>query len=293
MNEYKYPYYHWWSGTNNKNFVPRPNDEYLYHYTTAKALIQILNGMELKLSSFNNLNDVSEIQSNWINSSIDTIIPEIVTQQFIIEKCSFISFTTNYRKGGLYKTGAEHPRMWAQYGENHYGACIVLRKKDFLSVNKKVLKGKFYKLEKVKYTIVPNDAIIDENSESEELVKHNYRSLFFCKDKDWKEECEYRLFGVDLPNYLSIDGALAYICLGHRFFKKRSDDIDYGDELFNLFVDNKTRCYEKLKPHSFSQIECSNKGYYEADASGSIYELCNNYQFKGNQAKAFLRWSEK
>ena len=70
-------------------------------------------------------------------------------------------------------------------------------------------------------------------------------------------------------------------------------DTSDGDELFNLFVDNKSRCYEKLIPHSFSQIECSNKGYYEADASGSIFELCNNYQIKGNQAKAFLRWSEK
>lgn len=287
------PFYLWGNGTKTVSYIPRPNDGYLYHYTTANSLIHILEKMELKLSSFNNLNDVSEAQSNWINSSIETIIPEIVTQQFIIEKCSFLSFTTNYRREGLYKTGAEHPRMWAQYGENHYGACIVLRKNDFLALNKNILKGKYFKLEKVKYSIVPSEAVIDENSLSEELVKHNYRSLFFTKDKDWKEECEYRLFGIDLPRYLSIDGALAYICLGHRFFEERSDEIDYGNKLFNLFIDINSRCYKKLKPHSFSQMECSNKGYYEVGASGRIYELCNKYQFKGNQAKAFLKWSEK
>jgi hypothetical protein len=290
--EYKYPIYLWGHGTNNSSFIPRPDDGYLYHYTKANSLISILYEMNIKPSKFNHLNDISENQSNWSNSSIETIIDEFVISEQLEERCSFISFSSNYSRCGLFKSGAEHPRMWAQYGENHYGACVVLRKDDFLDINKEKLSDKFFRCEKVQYGDYPDEIQLDNSLCFDKLIQNNYKQLFYYKDSDWQEEGEYRLFGIDLPKELSIDGALAYVCLGYRFFNERKDGVDYGEKLFDLFVDNKARCYEKLLPQSFSKIFCRDKIYDEDDASYAIYELCHRFQTRGEQALKYLKWAE-
>lgn len=62
---------------------------------------------------------------------------------------------------GCCQEGSNHPAMWAHYGENSNGVCIVLDQESLIDNNKELLADYFYKLEDIDYSAVcsPDDSI--------------------------------------------------------------------------------------------------------------------------------------
>ncbi|MCQ2258752.1 MAG: DUF2971 domain-containing protein [Bacteroidaceae bacterium] len=248
------------------------NDSIIYHYTKAESLIKILENMSLRPSLFNRLNDLSEGKVNWLCYDFDTVSNQLSFEDdFIPNNCGLISFTSNYTKGiygsGTIVSGANRPRMWAQYAENNYGACIAFRKDILLKkINQLVSKKKddrFAVIEKVNYTYLTSNEVPPKRTDPITFIKDNYRKLFFNKDIDWNGEDEIRYLGINMPKEIPIEGAIQYICFGSKFFTPRDDGKDYGLQLVKLLNDPDSKCHGLFNDHSFSQIQCNANGYFE------------------------------
>lgn len=106
--------------------------------------------------------------------------------------------------------------MWAQYAANNTGACICIRKDRFIQENQAVLKNRFYKFSSVKYGF-GKPTLEYKNEQHIDFITRYWKQIFFYKETDWRQENEYRLFGIDLPECLSLENSIAYICLGAKF----------------------------------------------------------------------------
>lgn len=275
---YDYPLYPW--GTYGDG--PKMNDGYLYHYTTAESLFRIIENMTIRLSKVNGLNDVSEGAVNWLSYNLESFLEQTeVESDQMMDRCRLLSFTRNFRPSPKWRVepGTMHARMWAQYAANNTGACICIRKDRFFQENKDLLKGHFYKFKSVKYGFgKPEIEYKDETPLG--FIKKYWKEIFFYKETDWKQENEYRLFGIDLPEYLSLENSIAYICLGAKFhnslFQGREPNIEWdGRECQDILLDvlnNPTnKCYGRFCTHSFAKISYSD-GYQFED---SDYILAN------------------
>lgn len=185
------------------------NSDIIYHFTSFGNLMKILLGKNLLLSPFCKSNDPKEsnIGKMIFNGSfmIDKSISKYLESNY--KQCSFCG---NYKIEDKCMSGIDHPRMWAQYAENHSGGCIVLNKKRLISNNK--LDEIFFK--KVSYVNVIKDLCLQSNGENYiEFIEKNKDVLFFEKYIDWEQEHEIKLVSKD-KNSISIDGCIEYVCLG-------------------------------------------------------------------------------
>lgn len=260
-NSYEYPCYHWYTGSTSHNFLPRLNDGYLYHFTRPESLIKILRNMTLRLSKPHNLNDVTEGRINWFGYDITGFIKQMhIEPDVIMKRCSLLSFSPNYRpiRGGFVVPATMHPHMWSQYAADNTGACICIRIDRFIEENKDVLKGKFYKVMKVQYAYGKPEIKYDR-SDGEDFIKRYFKEIFYHKDLDWKQENEVRLFGIDLPEYLSLNNSISYICLGEKFKNTKIKLYKKPKEkalkiLRETLTDPNNQCYGKFLENSFAQM---------------------------------------
>ena len=237
----------------------------VYHYTNVDSFFSIINSMSLKVSLFNKSDDLNE--ANIANvDRISDIRTRISLEKYIKDRCSYLSFVQDGKIGLSELEGTNHPRMWSQYAQRGLGACFAIDEERFLKINSEKLNGKFYKFETVQYEYKngPSITIVEEfvNGIDEKIIKQNYQELFFKKHIDWREENEKRLFGIDIPEYLSIYGALEYICLGPEFIKNEGIMINLIDYLTNSC----SKFYGYLVPHSFAYITPYDYGYFSHDA---------------------------
>jgi hypothetical protein len=123
--------------------------------------------------------------------------------------------------------------MWAQYGENHAGVCLIF--------NGKRLSEKFEKLKDKRYTVF-HGSVTYENYDitpSKNLEFSNvkatdplsairrhyldyYDYYFLSKHRDWRDETEYRwLIHSSTYNkkdeFINIEGALIAVLVGDDF----------------------------------------------------------------------------
>lgn len=224
----------------NLSLTPYKSDKkLLYHYTGPEKLLKILESLQLKFSKFDNLNDLNEIE---VNFQITDFKFEINIQEYIIQKCRLISFSKDYIKGHFIEEwGINHPRMWAQYADNNKGACIVLNEEKLLEKNQFLKECDFFRLEDVQYDFWTLNDNIENIKDPEEVIKQNFRRIFFKKSKDWELERERRLFILGNIEYLDINNCIEYICLGFRFNQ-------FG-ELINLISENHKRKKQVFTPH--------------------------------------------
>lgn len=125
------------------NMWPERGDGALYHFTKFDSFLKILESMSLKLSSYKNLNDLNE--ANVANLNWDKNIPVYAKLgPYIQEKCGLLCFSQNYQTEYGVQEGTNHPAMWAHYGENSEGVCIVIDKAKFIKTNKEVFDNHFH-----------------------------------------------------------------------------------------------------------------------------------------------------
>ena len=126
------------------------------------------------------------------------------------------------------------PRMWAQYGDQSRGFCVVLNREALNNRLLQVVERDDYLISaKVKYfpwlEMVGGDTTIPYGPEQDprdidifELMNENgmLQSIYFKKSIDWKEECEYRwlVFArTEKPVYVSIENSIEAVVLGSHF----------------------------------------------------------------------------
>jgi hypothetical protein len=228
-----------------------PNE--LCHYTTREtALEKILFNKQIKLGRLGSTNDPKEAKARshlLISDVTDKVHKQINSISKTAEKVSKDEWKVfcltkslpinleNTRKNvylSFFAHGYSRPRMWAQYGENHSGVCLIF---DGECLSKKLegLKDKSHTLfhgsvsyDSYNKTISkPLDfSDIKDLGKLTAIRKHyfdNYEYFFLSKHPDWRDETEYRWLvhnsGKKKDEFINIEGALVAVLVGVDFPK--------------------------------------------------------------------------
>lgn len=221
-------------------------NKYVYHYTTKEIFLEkIFPTKSLRMSPLELTNDPREykyklfsITGRWLSNNDDFFIrTNNKINKIMQNKCKILSFTqdmTPNDPNNTYK-GYMHPRMWAQYAEEHTGVCIIFNKEMLINQAELILRsqGPFY-YGKVNYikrltnlkdkrdflTIEYNDQSL-ENVVNNHIEKYN-KELFFEKNIDWADENEFRIILIsnnktDKYIFIKIEDTIEGVVLGVDF----------------------------------------------------------------------------
>lgn len=201
--------------------VRKSAGRFLYHYTSLDSLDLIRQSRSLRLSTYSTKNDpiearpwsnlglmygVSELgqsPTEEVRRSADAHIAEL---DELRRNTLSVSFGTDSPEMlGAYGsdtqlTGFAHPSMWAHYGANHRGACVVVDRLAFDAAATQALEphgaafGEF-----VKYTAslidmaeVPGYYVEGETASVRAELIERRRGHLFSKHPVWQSEAEYR-----------------------------------------------------------------------------------------------------
>lgn len=236
-------------------------DEYLYHYTTGRTLLEkILPSHSLRMSSLAQTNDPRESKSWKIDLGTNGYFSEESDSEWAalekattLAKDSFkvICFTADSPNSAgvqvdhIWERGHCRPRMWTQYAEkaDQMGVCLVFDRAELESsirasipCETHIFKGYVeYRNRSQAPSLVNNPFILDYDllkaRGSEEAVRVHvgryWKELFFQKAIDWSHEAEYRYLLWDREHDAHIfpfGSALKGIVFGPSF----SDDKLHG-----------------------------------------------------------------
>ena len=127
-------------------------DDALFHYTkTAVALESILSTKKFRLSLLKNTNDPQEYKYAYRDAIALHSPPALadlaldatpIIYRILESECRTMCFCSNIKPTIILDNGSSvvderassmrwnKPRMWAQYGENHYGMCLIFSKEE-------------------------------------------------------------------------------------------------------------------------------------------------------------------
>ena len=220
----------------------------LFHYTGKQTVIEkILLNKTLRFGHFSGTNDPQEYRQKltgaigwgWDKNS-DQVGEAMHYLKVLFHRNSkFLSFCTNQFEDGVpLESGLLKSRMWAQYGDNHEGACLILSKEKLIASLEE---------QKQEHEVFLNSAItyIDPGNESEPILKVNQSDFadkssdeiavnfflknsdkyLFRKQQDYRDECEHRIVNVNKDVcaaangdvFVSIKEALKGVVFGDRF----------------------------------------------------------------------------
>lgn len=235
-------------------------NRYVYHYTKSSTLTDhILQSSCLRFSRFLAVNDPREYK-NWVfnfryadAASIDFELLSVQLNDHLKHFCRIGCFSvdpyealvTKAREdrgedvvNAIYERGHSRPPMWAHYGENYRGACLILDKAKLdtelrsqaLATGCTVYSGAVAYRNPI---VVPNlrklhelMILIDETSQVgiaatvRAHMSRHWKELFFLKARDWAYEREYRwlvIGNADKDVFVNIENALVGIVLGDHF----------------------------------------------------------------------------
>lgn len=260
--------------------------QYLYHYTKIETAIEfIIKDKALRFSRFDSTNDPKESKdwlfslgtnqnrdlSGYNHEKLSKLISDRIKTTTQLLCFSRDKELTGNHMVDISKRGFCKPRMWAQYGGNHTGVCLIF---DFKMLSQEIsdnfsnttwlAANVIYKdrlLAEIQvdpaYTIGVDE--IEKWGEEEYAFSHSQqyaKRLFFEKGSDWKNEDEYRwvLFDRSEQIYFNYRNSLKGIMFGEYCSR---NDIS---EVVNL-TRNEGIKFQKLKwrncaPwYDFGQIE--------------------------------------
>ncbi len=226
-------------------------NKYLYHYTSlSTGMEHILNNGTLRLSPFSKVNDPKESKERFIviryssvmrpfseNEKIRNRANKILMNcsKAICFSCDNTRLNTISKDEKIFYRGYCKPRMWAQYGENHRGMCLVFDKKKLINSVKNYTIGKGNLFSgKVQYKNNSKEmdafnfdySLIDKFGLEDYLFRFHFdkykKEVFFSKLLDWRDEQEFRIVLVNNEDgYLDVpfQDSLASICIGANFPK--------------------------------------------------------------------------
>ena len=219
------------------------NSNYVAHYTKLETLDKyILPTNKIKVSNIKNMNDPYENRKDWLDSdgcAYDKEIEQyhqIKKLRNVLSSSIKILATTGYedRKDSIGISGNIYcrPRMWAQYGNNHQGACLIFNKEKLdkcFKTSPDIYKYISNKVEYLEWLEIINSDLTLSYEDTKELINNQERLLnklfenyflesrFFKKHFDWKDESEFRwlvLSKEETDLYIDFKDSLEAIILG-------------------------------------------------------------------------------
>jgi len=240
------------------------NRTYIYHYTSAKTAKElILSNRTLRFGEYSKTNDPQETMS-WqfhmgTNLGEDSPLNDldhrdmdelsVKFDKYIKENTYVLCFCCDGNLTGdtvkdIHSRGYCKPKMWAQYGDEHRGVCLVFNQSLIKNyIGEQFMPADFLAEGSVRYfnqNVVGNmysspfgiyyDRMDELGFESyaAEHLKIWMGDLFFTKATDWSNEAEYRavMFKPGATNLLLNYGdALEGIVFGNYCSKKDIEDI--------------------------------------------------------------------
>lgn len=216
---------------------------FLYHYTTFDCAVEsIIPSQTLLLNPFRAMNDPREA-SDWAitGTMVGDQIPDSLywdssrLTNHLKETCKLTCFSEDAVAEDRddvareFARGYARPRMWAHYGSNHTGVCLIF---DRARLDELVLPALESIGEPFSGSVtymdagIPNEAthldLNDVNARGiepvlDDLVASYARELFFTKSCDWATEREFRYMvrsRTPGPAFVSVKGALRALCQG-------------------------------------------------------------------------------
>ena len=220
------------------------------HYSSLKNLANILHDKKLLLSAVANLADPRESSMSWLNDigygegtsqiewqyhmSAKKVIKDVGYQLKILCTVGESNLCTE-GSCEIESSIFGRPRMWAQYGDNSKGFCIVFNKEKLhkaiinlsAKINANIIAGE---IEYNSWIHLFNSNITIEHGTNLDPTKIDIykkmnengilKNVYFRKGIDWDKENEYRwlLFSESKePIYVSIEGVVEYVVLGWQF----------------------------------------------------------------------------
>ena len=255
------------------------HDRHVGHFTSFETATKfVLPSSEIQLSPLARTNDPRENkeklfgavfakpeENQFAKSAVELLTTAV--RHHVKAFCT----TRNYvdERGALNEC-FRRPRMWAQYGDKHRGVCLIFDR-DILAkeIQRAFASGycdniyyfprsgrgdRFRHLEPASFEQTKEAFVVNH------LQEHATR-LFFEKDGDWKDECEFRYlvfdFDSDEPVQVNFGDALRAIVLGVDFPKAEEPAIRQvaGQiPVVNLQWSDSNNCFwPDLIDHSFFQ----------------------------------------
>lgn len=224
------------------------SSQYIYHYTGSQTAIEfILPNGNLRLSSYAKTNDPKEFKE-WffipgtnegenLNKYTSAYLSNVMNP-ILKHSTNLLCFSKDKKLSGDHledtsKRGFCKPRMWAQYGGNHTGVCLIFDYKKFTQIFHEKFKDKTYTFDHVEYRdrviadIQMEPAFIVNVDYLKKLGEDNYayshgqkfsKRLFFEKATDWANEDEFRFIVFDCKEqlYIEYQRSLAGILFGQN-----------------------------------------------------------------------------
>lgn len=233
---------------NNLRYKLHPNDsrkKYLYHYTSFKNAESILTSNSLSLGAFSQMNDPFEFLtinnpglyfSGDYNKGVENSYEEHKNwvdgrnlKTRIVSFCEDVS-------GSILRRGWNLLNMWASYGQNQLGVCLVFDleslKSNFLEYCRKD-KDRSFVCRPVEY--IDTDRISKIESEIWSIKKPKLEEIAFIKPLNFSNEQEFRFMLRDdkLTNTDPIKVPISSICaiiLG-SWIKYKSKDYNIINDI--------------------------------------------------------------
>lgn len=233
------------------------NSDFLSHYCKSSTAIEhILAKGKLRFSSLIETNDPIEIIKkeflfrryikNRSHNDKDKFTDLTTKLQWSISNTKIACFCQNRRHNArndelAFQKGYLRTRMWAQYGENHQGVCIILNKAKLIKQCRNYLSDEAnYRLQLKKGSVAYTNTVIrlpkiytihdsDLSLTSMQFFNKNEKYFFRTKFLDFKDEKEFRIaiiphgkIGVEkqLPYpdiYIDISNCIEGIICGFKF----------------------------------------------------------------------------
>jgi len=263
------------------------SDDVIYHYTSLTAAFEcILPYGKLRFSCLENTNDPLEYKTLFINASLwaDNLDKQ---RDLMYDTIGLIGktrksgyqaacFCRNESDNDLRNTfdaikslGCAKSRMWSQYGDNHKGVVLAFSKTKFLKEIQKsnydclvVLSGdvQYNGFDFNYFPAINGNRILEigQKTYCREFLKENQEQLFFTKDKDYRDENEFRVVLATETNkriHVDITSSLQGLIIGDRFPDGFLPNLKFFAEKYQ--VNCRRLWYEKgvpsllwCKPHS-------------------------------------------
>lgn len=268
------------------------HSRFIYHYTSLETAEQyILPSGTLRLSQYTGTNDPKETRhwqftpgtngtadlSKYSNTELsDWLSSTLKNHTKVICFCTDQPDLTGSNIEDLFKRGYTKPRMWAQYGANHRGVCLVIDKAKFIA-EVEAQAGHLGEIVHGKVSYRDESPIFDQNEQHflinvdtleavgrhEYALRHlgtHYKELFFQKLRDWKDESEWRCL------VFSSDSKDLYINLRSSFV-----GIVYGDGLIDDEVRRLMSLTDKYNPDQLA-LKWKNSGPWYDYANPLFWE---------------------
>jgi len=240
-------------------------DRYLYHYTKWETLLEIAYSKNMRMSSLVKMNDPRE-SKEWLfgtshHGEINLVgIDSVELQREVTafkRRVKVLSLSQDVDREEWHEhylgAGFARPTMWAHYGGNHAGGCIIFDKRrliERLEANQDFGSPTYLLHQPIEYTadsfggdlsLRNIDADSIRANGIERAVRDHFardRKIWFQKHSDWSSEAEYRFI---FPDFLErewrdvdVSECVIGLVLGVDFGESHLSVAQHFDEAFEL-----------------------------------------------------------